>query len=298
MRLARDMKQLGKRYLPEEFGPRRTGKNWYRETGGLRRRLAIAATMAHALASLHERGLAYVDLNPGNVMVSDDMSRAETWLIDTDNLTSRSNPDWNILGFPRYIAPERVRRRTPPSTLADAYILAIHVFRLLVLKHPLEGIATDEVDGETAWKQIDRGEFPYVMDPGDQSNQLPVEKLLLEPVPAGDDPADARPRRADLHRRQARPGPAPRGGPVARGPVQRAGQRHRLPGLRLDLLPAREELPGLRGGHRGGPAHHGVPGRRGTAATGAGLARRLPACRRRRSFPATCGAATTSPTRW
>lgn len=172
MRLARDMKQLREPYLPQEFGSRRTGKDWYHETGGLRRRLAIASTMAHALASMHERGLAYVDLNPGNVMVSDDLSHAETWLIDTDNLTSRSHPDWNIVGFPRYGAPERVRRRTPPSTLADAYILAIHVFRLLVLKHPLEGVATDEVDRDTAWEQIDRGEFPYVMDPEDQSNRL------------------------------------------------------------------------------------------------------------------------------
>ena len=173
MRLARDMKQLREPYLPQEFGPRRTGKDWYHQTGGLRRRLAIASAMAHALASMHERGLAYVDLNPGNVMVSDDLSRAETWLIDTDNLTSRSNPDWNIVGFPRYVAPERVRRRTPPSTLADAYILAIHVFRLLVLKHPLEGVATDEIDRETAWNQIDRGEFPYVVDPEDLSNRLP-----------------------------------------------------------------------------------------------------------------------------
>lgn len=172
MRLARDMKQLRDLYLPQEFGQRRAGKTWYHQTGGLRRRLAIASVMAHALASLHERGLAYVDLNPGNVMISDDLSRAETWLIDTDNLTSRSNPDWNIWGFPRYVAPERALRRTPPSTLADAYILAIHVFRLLVLKHPLEGIATDEIDRETAWDQIDHGEFPYVMDPGDQSNRL------------------------------------------------------------------------------------------------------------------------------
>ena len=173
MRLASDMTPIREPYLPREFGARETNANWYRQTGGLRRRLAIAANMARSIAALHERGLAYVDLNPNNVMVSDDLSRVETWLIDTDNLTSRSNPKWDILGFPGYAAPERTRRNAPPSTLADTYILAIHVFRLLVLRHPLEGIAADSFDGDGARERMDRGDFAYVDDPQDQSNQLP-----------------------------------------------------------------------------------------------------------------------------
>ena len=173
MRLASDMTPIREPYLPREFGARETNANWYRQTGGLRRRLAIAANMARSIAALHERGLAYVDLNPNNVMVSDDLSRVETWLIDTDNLTSRSNPKWDILGFPGYAAPERTRRNAPPSTLADTYILAIHVFRLLVLRHPLEGVAADSFDGDGARERMDRGDFAYVDDPQDQSNQLP-----------------------------------------------------------------------------------------------------------------------------
>lgn len=173
MRLASDMTPIREPYLPREFGARETNARWYLETGGLRRRLAIAANIAHSIAALHERGMAYVDLNPNNVMVSDDLSRTETWLIDTDNLTSRSDPKSDILGFPGYVAPERLRRHAPPSTLADAYILAIHVFRLLVLRHPLEGLAAEAVDGDTARARMDRGEFPYIGDPDDRSNQLP-----------------------------------------------------------------------------------------------------------------------------
>ena len=173
MPLASDMKPIREPYLPREFGARETNAAWYRQTGGLRRRLAIAANMARSIAALHERGLAYVDLNPGNVMVSDDLNRAETWLIDTDNLTSRSAPKWDILGFPGYVAPERRRRKAPPSTLADTYILAIHVFRLLVLRHPLEGIAADSMDGNEARERMDRGDLAYVGDPQDRSNQLP-----------------------------------------------------------------------------------------------------------------------------
>ena len=172
MRLASDMTPIRKPYLPSEFGSRETNAAWYLSTGGLTRRLAIAANMADSIAALHERGLAYVDLNPNNVMVSDDFARNETWLIDTDNLTSRADPKWDILGFPGYAAPERVTRYSPPSTLADTYILAVHVFRLLVMRHPLEGIAADALDGETARSLWDRGELPYVGDPNDESNHI------------------------------------------------------------------------------------------------------------------------------
>lgn len=173
MRLASDMTPIREPYLPPEFGSRITNAEWYAGTGGLRRRLAIAANMAGSITALHERGLAYVDLNPNNVMVSDDLARTETWLIDTDNLTSRADPRWEILGFPGYAAPERAKRGSPPSTLADTYTLAIHVFRMLVMRHPLEGVATDALDGDTAQQLMDRGELPYVADPADQSNQLP-----------------------------------------------------------------------------------------------------------------------------
>ncbi len=178
MPLASDMTPLAEPYLPREFGPRETGSiDWYRNTGGLRRRLAIAANVAQCLAGLHERGLAYVDLNPNNVMVSDDLTRTETWLIDTDNLTSRSNPKWDIIGFPGYAAPERVTKKAPPSTLADAYALAIVAFRLLLLRHPLEGLAADLLDGDDASREINRGGLVYVADPADGSNGLPAKSL-------------------------------------------------------------------------------------------------------------------------
>lgn len=174
MPLAGDMKPLADPYLPREFGPRETnGIDWYRNTGGLLRRLAMAANVADCLAALHERGLAYVDLNPNNVMVSDDISRQETWLIDTDNLTSRANPQWDILGFPGYAVPERFTRKAPPSTLADAYTLAILAFRLLTLRHPLEGCAADALDGDDAAHAINAGTLPYIGDPEQTSNRLP-----------------------------------------------------------------------------------------------------------------------------
>jgi serine/threonine protein kinase len=175
MRLADEMTPLREPYLPREFGPRED-VTWYLATGGLRRRLAIAANLASAVAGLHARGLAYVDLNPNNVMVSEDPTRDATWLIDTDNLTSMTEPSWDIIGFPGYVAPER-RRHSPPTTLADAYSLGVIVFRMLVLSHPLMGAATFEVEGKTADHKIDLGQFPYVDDPDDETNRLPPGSL-------------------------------------------------------------------------------------------------------------------------
>jgi DNA-binding helix-hairpin-helix protein with protein kinase domain len=177
MRLAGNMKPLREPYLPRQFGPRENAA-WYLETGGLRRRLAIAANVARTLAELHSRGLAYVDLNPYNVMVSDDLHRDNTWLIDTDNLTSLSDPRSGIVGFPGYLAPERYPgKASPPSTLADAYSLGVLVFRMLVLTHPLMGRATDEMEGDQAEDMADRGALPYIDDPLDDTNRLP-ERVL------------------------------------------------------------------------------------------------------------------------
>jgi DNA-binding helix-hairpin-helix protein with protein kinase domain len=176
MRLADEMNPLRDPYLPREFGARENAA-WYLATGGLQRRLSIAAQVARSIASLHALSLAYVDLNPGNVMVSEDLSRAETWLIDTDNLTSVTRPDWNIVGYRGYLAPERASGHRPPSTLADVYSLGVLIFRLLSLTHPLAGRATEEMDGDDARDKMDRGDVGYIADPGDPSNQISPSTL-------------------------------------------------------------------------------------------------------------------------
>ena len=204
MRLASDMAPIREPYLPREFGARETNADWYRQTGGLRRRLAIAANMARSVAALHERGLAYVDLNPNNVMVSDDLGRAETWLIDTDNLTSRSTPRWDIVGFPGYVAPERARRKgVPPSTLADTYTLAVHVFRLLVLRYPLEGVAC----GQPRRKRRESADGPWRprlrRRPAGPIEPPAAAEFSSRHLSLGDERADARPLPANFHRREA-----------------------------------------------------------------------------------------------
>lgn len=186
MRLAQDMETLDATYIPPRCAQLlpQQDPTWYRESGGLRRRLAIASRIADAIAGLHARGLCYVDLNPKNVMASTDVKRDATWLIDADNLTSTSAPVWSIIGLKGYTAPERsAHHQAPPSTLADAYSLGVLVFRLLLMTHPLAGVGTENLDGESAEDYIDRGLLTYVDDPEDVSNRLPARSLASKLFP-------------------------------------------------------------------------------------------------------------------
>ena len=181
MPLASDMKPIREPYLPQEFGPRETTLDLVSPD---RRPAAPSGHRGQhgaRIASLHERGLAYVDLNPGNVMVSDDLSRAETWLIDTDNLTSRSTPDWNILGFPRYVAPER-RSAGGPALDAGRRLHPRHprVPSPGAASIPLRASRRTSMDGNEAWEQIDRGESPLRYGPAGSVEPAAAEELLRQ----------------------------------------------------------------------------------------------------------------------
>lgn len=184
MQLAGEMTTLSKAYLPRQFGSSAT-LDWYGESGGLSRRLAVAASIARTLASLHARSLAYVDLNPNNVMVSSNIDQRETLFIDADNLTSAVHGASEVLGLRGYLAPERARLPpATPSTLADSYSLAVVTFRMLCLLHPLQGEATEQadLDAEQADDAMDNGTFPYVADPDNDSNRPVNGSAIVDAV--------------------------------------------------------------------------------------------------------------------
>ena len=146
----------------------------YLNLGGLRRRLGIAANVASTLASLHSQSLIYMDLQPNNVMVSSDIRQSATWLIDTDNLTFASKVDRKAYTY-GYAAPELLASGMPTS-LSDAHSLAVLVFELLTLTHPLSGLASSELSAENWRAAVRRSEVPYVFDPNDETNRLPPKR--------------------------------------------------------------------------------------------------------------------------
>lgn len=142
---------------------------WYRETGGLRRRLRLLAHIAEALSAVHGRGLAYGDPSPHNVFVSEASDAHEVRLIDADNLCHSSAPDTGRLHTAGYGAPELVHGTGAINTLTDAHGFAVMAFEALTLAHPLLGDAVRNGDPDDEQRAL-AGELPWIDDPDDRSN--------------------------------------------------------------------------------------------------------------------------------
>jgi DNA-binding helix-hairpin-helix protein with protein kinase domain len=149
-------------------------KEWYGNGGGLRRRLQLAAQLAHAFQDLHRRGLAYCDLSWENVLVPD-VGPPSVRLIDCDNLTIDGVPPAKIVGTDWFMAPEIADRRGRPNTTSDQHALAVLIYHLLTLTHPLLGdaIRASEPDSERnaiAGRWLDGSRLPWVDHPDDRRN--------------------------------------------------------------------------------------------------------------------------------
>lgn len=157
----------------------------YVKTGGLLRRLKILARLARVLADLHARGLAYGDLSPANIFVSQSIQYAEVWLIDADNIASQSRDGQQGVFTPDYGAPEILRGESGINTLTDSWSFSVMAYRLLTLAHPLKGDLVLEGEPEREDAAL-RGEMPWVDHPTDHSNALstglPREITLNAPL--------------------------------------------------------------------------------------------------------------------
>ncbi len=142
---------------------------WYRETGGLRRRLRLLARVAEVLAAVHGKGLAYGDPSPNNVFVSESIDVHEVRLIDADNLCYSAAPDAGRLHTAGYGAPELVRGTGAINTLTDAHGFAVMAFEALTLTHPLLGDAIRDGDPDEEFSAL-AGELPWIDHLSDRRN--------------------------------------------------------------------------------------------------------------------------------
>jgi serine/threonine protein kinase len=140
------------------------------ETGGLRRRLRLLVALGSALDSLHERGLAYGDLSPQNIFVSEGVTGNELKLIDLDNLSPMTGTPGRCIFTPFYGAPELVRGEGSSSSLTDVYSFAVICFELLAGVHPLMGDAVCDGEPELETQALE-GQLPWIDHPSDAWNQ-------------------------------------------------------------------------------------------------------------------------------
>lgn len=136
------------------------------------RALATAGfELAHSFLQLHSKGLCYRDISFGNVFL--DPNSGEILICDNDNVTVDGDPVTGVLGTPRFMAPEIVMGRAVPSIQTDLYSLAVLLFYIFIVHHPLEGsreLAIHCFD-LAAMKQLFGAEPLFIFDPDDRSNQ-------------------------------------------------------------------------------------------------------------------------------
>lgn len=131
----------------------------------------IGWQLTEALLALHAKGLIYQDLNAGNVFLDPASGRIE--LCDNDNVDIDGAPSV-MGGVWEFQAPEVVLRLAGPSRATDLYSLAVMLFRLLHLGHPLVGaceLRHPNLTSPSVLRRIYGSEARFVFDPADASNR-------------------------------------------------------------------------------------------------------------------------------
>ena len=144
----------------------------------------------HAVESfrlLHLSGLCYRDVSLANVFF--DPRTANIRICDVDNVGIDDGSS-KVLGTPLFMAPEIVRDtafRTFPSRSTDLHSLAVLLFFLLFMEHPLIGRKVDRGLWDEQHALIHFGREPvFVLCPGRllELADEPARRALLGAVPA------------------------------------------------------------------------------------------------------------------
>jgi DNA-binding helix-hairpin-helix protein with protein kinase domain len=136
--------------------------------------------LADSFLQLHSKGLCYRDISFGNLFL--DPGSGEIRICDNDNVAVDGDASAGVLGTPRFMAPEVVRGDAQPGTQTDLFSLAVLLFYLFMVHHPLEGkkeLAIHSFD-LPAMTKLYGIEPVFIFDPSDRSN---------EPVPGHHDNA-------------------------------------------------------------------------------------------------------------
>ena len=98
-----------------------------------------ALCITNGFRELHNRGYSYQDLNDGNFFVNP--KTGDVLICDNDNVAPYGET-LGIAGKCRYMAPEVVMGQKRPDSHTDRFSLAVVLYMLLFLNHPLEGKRT------------------------------------------------------------------------------------------------------------------------------------------------------------
>lgn len=127
--------------------------------------------LADAFQLVHSHGLCYRDISFGNAFL--DPSSGSVLICDNDNVAVDGTDAGGVLGTPDFMAPEIVRGEGKPSTHTDLYSLAVLLFYIFHIHHPLFGkrvLAIRCLD-LPARRRLCGDEPLFIFDPKDRANE-------------------------------------------------------------------------------------------------------------------------------
>lgn len=137
---------------------------------GVDKVIEAALQICTGFQKLHAFGLSYQDLNDGNFFINPQTGKV--LICDNDNVTANGVKS-GILGKCRYMAPEIVAGEKAPDRYTDYFSLAVVLFLLFYMNHPLEGqrVLSCPCMTEDADRKLFGKECVFIMDPNDASNR-------------------------------------------------------------------------------------------------------------------------------
>jgi len=135
----------------------------------------VGFNLANSFLKLHAAGLCYRDVNFGNVFFNPD--NGDIRIADTDNVDVNLRSG-SIKGTPGFMAPEVARNQVQPNAMSDRFSLAVLLFFVFMLGHPLKGkreltLAYDPNDPDMS-RRLCEDDPVFVYDPDNDSNR-PVQ---------------------------------------------------------------------------------------------------------------------------
>lgn len=130
-----------------------------------------AYNLTNGYQKLHSMGYSYRDISFGNLFF--DPANGDVLICDNDNVSANGIDDSSIYGTPRFMAPEIVMRNAKPSRNTDLYSLAVLLFYMFMMGHPLEGKLEADIKCMDihAMNKLYGSHPVFVFDPADRTNR-------------------------------------------------------------------------------------------------------------------------------
>ena len=130
-----------------------------------------AYNLTNGYEKLHSMGYSYRDISFGNVFF--DPKNGDVLICDNDNVSANGATDSSVYGTPRFMAPEIVTGKAKPSRNTDLFSLAVLLFYMFMMGHPLEGKLEADIKCMDihAMNKLYGTDPVFVFDPDNKTNR-------------------------------------------------------------------------------------------------------------------------------